>query len=87
MSIQATLYAENELQYLPQHYDDQTKKLIRFMLMEAYNAGFSTGYKLGEGTGKGFAIERLYDLINALQDDDMDKCEKTGGEAAPTPIF
>jgi hypothetical protein len=63
----AVLYADQEMQYFPAHWDEQTRQLVRFMLTEAYNAGHNTGYELGMGTGEGVAVGMLYDVIERLQ--------------------
>lgn len=32
-------YADGEMQYMPEHFDEQTKLLVRFMIQEAFQAG------------------------------------------------
>lgn len=67
MNIPAKNYADSEMVYFPEHWDDQTKKLVRFMIVEAFQTGYNTGYDLGKGTGSGVAVGMLYDVIERLQ--------------------
>jgi hypothetical protein len=51
----AAAYVDSEIKYLPAHFDEQTKELIRFMLLEAFNAGVNNyGYK--SGLNRGFEL-------------------------------
>lgn len=68
MSVAASKYADSEMVYFPQHWDEQTKQLVRFMIVEAYNAGHLIGYGLGQGTGTGVAVQLLYEVIEKLQE-------------------
>lgn len=66
-NVPASKYAESEMEHFPQNWDEQTRQLVRFMIFEAYNSGHTTGYNLGEGTGRGIACQLLYDAIEKLQ--------------------
>lgn len=60
-------YVNEESKYFPEEWDDETRKLVRFMIQEAFQAGQNLGYDLGVGTGKGVSISLLNDAIEYLQ--------------------
>jgi hypothetical protein len=67
LNIPANKYADGEMEYFPAHWDEQTKQLVRFMIFEAYNVGYISGYDLGKGTGSSLAVGLLVDVIEKLQ--------------------
>lgn len=57
----AAAYAESETKYLPSHFDEKLRHLIRFMLLEAFNAGANHGHNTG--------LERAFDIAaDAIQE-------------------
>lgn len=65
-AITGKKYAEAEMKYFPQHWDEQTKNQVQFMITEAFNSGHSNGYDLGNRIGKGIAVTLLHDMIEKL---------------------
>lgn len=59
---------KSEMKHYPLHWDDQTRSLVSFMLMEAFRSGRQIGYELGKGTGQGIAVGMLHDVIAKLQE-------------------
>lgn len=41
------LYADSEVQCFPRTWDDKTRQLVRFMILEAFIAGSSAGHEAG----------------------------------------
>lgn len=67
MVTQEQEYANAEIKHFPKDWDDLTKSHVVFMIKEAFREGRNVGYKMGEGTGKGMAVLKLYDVIKELQ--------------------
>lgn len=56
-------YAESEALYFPQHWDEQTIKLVKFMLIESFN----TGVINGRGLALHYSIDQLKGVIKAME--------------------
>jgi hypothetical protein len=47
MSQEAKDYVEAETKFFPVHFSQKEKDLIRFMILEAFNAGMNRGFDKG----------------------------------------
>lgn len=61
--INANDYADSEKKFFPQHWDEQTVSLVRFMLLEAYNAGTTAGIDLGLSR----SVDQLKQVIKTME--------------------
>jgi hypothetical protein len=62
----AVEYADSEEFYFPAHWDRETKQLVRFMLMEAFNGGSNQGFEIGRKKESEIAINLLNDVIEKM---------------------
>lgn len=66
MALIANNYVDGQMAYFPEQIDEQTKRIVRFMIFEAYNEGYKTGFDFGKSNGKRIAIEAINEAIEKL---------------------
>jgi hypothetical protein len=77
--INAVDYADSEKKFFPKHWDEQTVSLVRFMLLEAYNAGTTAGISLGLNRSVGQlkevikTMEHHIELAHPIESRELDK--------------
>jgi hypothetical protein len=64
--MNAVEFSDAEEKHFPSHWDDETKQLVRFMLMEAFNNGSNQGFEIGRNQGFEVSTNLLNDVINRL---------------------
>jgi hypothetical protein len=68
----AAAYADSEIKYLPAHFDEQAIELVRFMLIEAYNAGRLTGFNAGMIRAHEIASDNVSEKLAKLKERNKD---------------